>query len=478
MAQIAEDKARLLSTTEWIRRAKEDPAQWIHSHTQPLLQAHSQAIQEGIARPQDDASTNDLFRMPSHLIFSRLPVGQLFQLRCVCKVWNSVLKDPFCSIICAGVEQQEEHWFVMSHPLPYGMRLWDFKGFSSLYHTDTPFCLPLPSSSHARLSSLLGGMHCSLLPRLERPPCAGCCRPRIVSAGGLMCAFVHRPDALDDYSVIVFNCLTGSVRVLPPCLDSSYLSKGSHDDGLVGCKVYMSVDMQDSSRYYVMLTHQGAVVSTYPGSSYFEIFDSMRGSWRVACDMDSATFANSSSEVFHGDFFFLAYSALSESTLLGYHAARDLWGKVSLPTKESRDTRWECLDPIFLKHKGRLLQALPLLQAPGQDADGILLGFIVSELQFVSSKPAAWVEVARTPHHLWQGLPCMYWWHRIMAEGDIFCMTFQEAFSEGQHIAPLVYDIARDFWYVLPGSTDLGCILVHRPKLSMLAPCLEVEDET
>ncbi|KAI5069726.1 hypothetical protein GOP47_0016027 [Adiantum capillus-veneris] len=147
------------------------------------------------------STSNDAVFLPFHLIFPRLPGRQLFQLRCVCKLWNSMLPAPDITTTIMECKQQEEYWFIMSQPLPHEGRSWNFKGFSSL--DQTMFRCPLPSHSHRKLSTLRGGRHCSLMPQFEHRFYVGVARPRLVSAGGLMCAFVLKSDALEDYFVAV-----------------------------------------------------------------------------------------------------------------------------------------------------------------------------------------------------------------------------------------------------------------------------------
>eukprot|EP00250_Pteridium_aquilinum_P021927 c25263_g2_i2 orf=400-1245(+) len=281
-----------------------------------------------------------------------------------------------------------------------------------------------------------------------------------------MCAFVHKPDALDDYHVIVFNCLTGSVKVLPPLLNLHYLSTLPKSEA-VGCNMYMSIDDEDPSRYYIMVTQLDRFIPTPSATynSYFEIFDSRKGCWRVGHAMELATV---DSKVSHGDFFFRAdrWHPEHTATLLAYRAADDLWSKVSVPAGRL-DGAAGC--PIFSKYKGRLRQCLAL------SSGSAWLGFGVWELQFVSSEAATWVEVARTPHHIWKGLSCA-WEFEFMAEGNLFCMAFGDRGHQGHFQPPLVYDMAQSSWYFLPGSIDFGCISVYRPRLSLRLPHLEGEE--
>ncbi|KAI5059796.1 hypothetical protein GOP47_0026115 [Adiantum capillus-veneris] len=194
----------------------------------------------------------------------------------------------------------------MSQPLPCDEQIWNFRAFSS--QDWAFFGLPLPGCSQGKLFNLLGGMGCNLLPQLEGTFYVGRCRPRLVSEGGLMSAFVHNPEAPDDYSVIVFNCLTGWVKVLPHLQNPCYLSK---KPGLttLGCKMRMAVDNIDPSRFYILLAHEFYVGRTF----YFEVFDSRRGCWRAGPNPEAAIAG--SSKVPNADFFF----RLSGKTFLGYN---------------------------------------------------------------------------------------------------------------------------------------------------------------
>ncbi|KAI5081410.1 hypothetical protein GOP47_0004593 [Adiantum capillus-veneris] len=109
---------------------------------------------------------------------------------------------------------------------------------------------PLPNPYHSKLSSLLGtGRNFSRVPnRIEGkhhdPPLIHTLFLR--SAGGLMSAVVLRPGVEDCYDFIVFNCLTGCVKVLPPPLNPGKLSMaGSVLDGSLD----MTLDAQDPSCY-------------------------------------------------------------------------------------------------------------------------------------------------------------------------------------------------------------------------------------
>lgn len=234
----------------------------------------------------------------------------------------------------------------------------------------------------------------------------------------------------------------------------------------------MAIDDVDPARYYIMLTHK----QTFQVPAYFEIFDSRIGSWKVGCNPEVAT---ANYEVADGDFFHLqecVYSSAGTPNLFAYHAADDVWSKVAVP-KRGMD-EFGCVFTL-LKCNGRLFQAVQLKVSSHYER--ICLGFVVTELQMTSSQYAVWVEVARTPQHLWHWLPYAEWDAVIKAEGSLFYMTIGDAHLRGRFKPPLVYDIAQNNWYVLPserGTTDFGCILVHRPRLSMRMPSLADSEES
>ncbi|KAI5065490.1 hypothetical protein GOP47_0020185 [Adiantum capillus-veneris] len=441
--------ALVLSTRDWIKRAKSN----LLSGPDIGVRVGEQSCGLGRQKAEEEEpSVSNVDFLPFQLVFSRLPLRQLFQLRCVCKNWNLMLRGPaLAELDVLKTEDQEEYWFVMSQPLPCDERVWNFRAFSS--QDWAFFGLPLPGCSQGALSKLLGGIGCSLLPQLEDTFYVGRCRPRLVSAGGLMCAFVHKPEALDEYSVTVFNCLTGWVKVLPRLQDPLHLSR---KPGLttLGCNMHMAVDNQDPARYYILLTHEKYVRDT-PGKFYFEVFDSRRGCWRVGQDPKAAI---AGSKVLNADFFFRT----SGKSLLGYNVSDDVWNKVSVAPISGKSGGF----PTFLKYKGRLLQGLWLV-----GSGNICAGFAVWELRPTASEVASWVEVARTPVHLWEGISHDDWDLNIRAEGSLFYMVFEDQKLQGRFRPPLVYDIAQDRWYSLPserGSTSFGCISVLRPRLSTM----------
>ncbi|KAI5066730.1 hypothetical protein GOP47_0019354 [Adiantum capillus-veneris] len=126
----------------------------------------------------------------------------------------------------------------------------------------------------------------------------------------------------------------------------------------------------------------------------------------------------------------------------------------------------------MLKYKRRLL--VGQLLSPSVEDLHTCLGFGVWELQSTaSSKIGRWVEVARTPQHLWLPLPYSDWTYTLFTGGSFFCMVFKErdewvggVKERGCSRPPLVFDAAQNSWYFLSVETKYDCILVHQPRLS------------
>ncbi|KAI5069687.1 hypothetical protein GOP47_0015988 [Adiantum capillus-veneris] len=282
-------------------------------------------------------STLPLSTLPLHLIVHhilvRLPLRQLCQLRCVCRAWYAILSwGGSVALEKFPHEEEEEYWFVgrIKHRVPAIL--------SS--HENCIYPLPLIGN---QLLSKLGGICCSHIPVnwAWAPSPYGVA---IASAGGLICALVCPEDGSASKSeVIVFSCLTGSVKVLPRPL---------YADGLFmfmnPAMVYMAVDEQDPCRYYIMLTHTRLMVSC--DLDYFEVFDSGIGSWKEG---SWATVKSSWLDMMSGHFFHVICDFGSFTmNILAYHMATNVWSSVCEP--------FVCIEyPLYLhKYKGRLFQAL------------------------------------------------------------------------------------------------------------------------
>ncbi|KAI5062724.1 hypothetical protein GOP47_0023263 [Adiantum capillus-veneris] len=230
-----------------------------------------------------DDDDDDGLPLPAHahdLILDRLPVRNRCRMRCVCKAWNSSLQSF----------KSEEIWFVMARPPKYGPRNWRvrsyghlewrFRAYStcSLHKTEEEtseleqkafFRPPLPNPVHSTLSTLLGGRNCShVAHRLKHMDIDA---PFfhdlfLCSAGGLISAIVRRPDAAESYDFIVFNCLTGSLKVLPP---PSLSMQGPNTFYLS-----MTCNGKDLSCYYILLN------TRFLSPTSFEFFESRSAHWK------------------------------------------------------------------------------------------------------------------------------------------------------------------------------------------------------
>ncbi|MCO5611510.1 hypothetical protein L7F22_065763 [Adiantum nelumboides] len=299
-----------------------------------------------------------------------------------------------------------------------------------------------------------------------------------------MSAIVCRPGAEDCFDISVFNCLTGCVKVLPPTLNTGDVDM---QRSMLGCSLHMTLDDQDPSCYYVLITGCG-----YP--RHFEVFESRSTCWKVVDNpyvpfksgqvlRDFAATHLSSSELSVADADFWWFESVADfeesdedggedhddrhcsedslCCLLGYHARHDAWTSLLLPPTPCENV---CRGlNLFMKYRGRLLLGEKL-----EDADGTILGFGVWEVQPNSVEAGTWVEVARTPEHLHPALNSRSWDCDLSADGGLFWMTF----CNGSHRSfrpPLVFDMARNSWYSLPltkTSRKFGCICVNRPSFS------------
>lgn len=187
--------------------------------------------------------------------------------------------------------------------------------FSSSDGWDSPFWVPVAGG---KLSSYLGGLDWSCLGDNLDCPTNHC----IASAGGLICTLVRAIYGGTYHDVIVFNCFTGSVKVLSQ-------DRTLHKDPFV--LMGTTVDNRDPFHYYVMMLIREDYVSR---SFRLEVFDSRSGRWKVAYGSHSSSTIKSSTglKVAENDIFYSIYHS-SDGTLraLAYHAAEDGWSSGQVP---------------------------------------------------------------------------------------------------------------------------------------------------
>lgn len=224
-----------------------------------------------------------------------------------------------------------------------------------------------------------------------------------------MSAIVRKPHGFD---IIVFNCVTGSVEVLPPPLAGDKLSIGD------GCFFNMILDSQNPGCFMVMLTPDFK-----PG--YLEIFESRNGCWKVGRDFIHTSFP-SDLKVLDGDFFWLLSQPEGCRTrVVAYHVVHDAWSSVSVPEYPKS----------FQLHKygGRLFLILALW-----GKGGISCGFGVWKLH------------------------CY-----LYASANLFWMAPWTLKRLRSFRPPLIFDMAQMSWHSLWSekiSRKFCCILVHRPS--------------
>ncbi|MCO5580731.1 hypothetical protein L7F22_034601 [Adiantum nelumboides] len=425
------------------------------------------------ASGNDAGADDDWSVLPPHaldLVLDRLPARQRCRMRTVCSAWNSLL--PLS-------QPSQELWFVMVRPSPPDsiQEKWRFRAFSScsleedgLEGQNCFFRPPFPNPHHSKLSSFLGGRYCSGVARRlkgSEPPFF--LDLLLHSAGGLMSAMVCRLDAKDSYDFIVFNCLTGCVKVLPPPLNGKKLwLEGSFMLGHLS----MTHDGQNPGSYYILLIQDPRI------PVYFEIFESKSACWKAVYNpflpFQSgqllrnfvSTHSSSVRSVVDADFWWWEVSSDSDQyCLLAYHARYDAWTSLLLPLDPCENVVTGVVEPCFAKYERRLLLGLPLV-----GMDGAILGFGVWQLKLTSMEAGTWVEVARTPEYLCPSLDPKAWSCELFADGGLFWMTFGKLRNYRSFRPPLVFDMAQNSWYSLPwtrSSRKYGCIFVHRPSFNI-----------
>ncbi|KAI5060532.1 hypothetical protein GOP47_0024952 [Adiantum capillus-veneris] len=199
---------------------------------------------------------DDGLPLPAHahdLILDRLPVRNRRRMWCVCKAWNSFLQSF----------KSEEIWFVMARPPKYGPRNWRVSSYGHLEWRFRAYSTCSLHKTEEETSEL--EQKAFFRPPLPNPVLCLTGWPQLLSRG-LISAIVRRPDAAESYDFIVFNCLTGSVKVLPP---PSLSMQGPNTFYLS-----MTRNGKDPSCYYILLN----TCFLFPTS--FEFFESRSACWK------------------------------------------------------------------------------------------------------------------------------------------------------------------------------------------------------
>lgn len=393
-----------------------------------------------------------------------LPLRQRVQALCVCKAWNSILRD---SVVAEVEGLQKAPWLLMAQY--FKETGWELMAYKT---TDAEPCL-LPSG-HEAFGALVGGTGGLLM---------GCkCysedflldlyRPRLASSGGLMCALLTSDRGHVNGNVVVFNCLTGSVETLPPPLrpDLLFSRLDLYSDtvypGPCPCNAYMAVDDLDPTRYYIMLTPVREFCRHYFNTEkrHMEVFDSKIWGWT---DVTIPGRVPVQTNVWDADFFFIYEYSATMPYLAAYSVAHDVWSfQQQLPLDHSRFK--DDGETVFIhKFEGRIFLAIHLSSKPH--------GFCIWEVRQrqTAFRDAMWVEVASTPPHISSDIrnrtkDC-YVDCGLQACGSCFYfIIYVDGFSV-REIPPLVFDIASDSWYFLPlkeWRSNYYCALVHQPSLS------------
>ncbi|MCO5592289.1 hypothetical protein L7F22_046289 [Adiantum nelumboides] len=186
----------------------------------------------------------------------------------------------------------------------------------------------------AKLSSLLGGLEWTHLGDNSECPSTHF----IASADGLICTIVKAMRSGTDFDFVVFNWLTGSMKVLPtPASQHSTLT-------FPFFKIQMAIDNQNPCRYNVMVIKSHLLWDYTDSMVPIEVFDSESGSWKVASSPTNKLL--SGLKMVDGDLFNSFYHASSGMMdVLVYYAAEDVWSIVKVPLscndpREIEDFRW------------------------------------------------------------------------------------------------------------------------------------------
>lgn len=403
-----------------------------------------------------------------------LPLRQRVQALCVCKAWNHILWD---SVAAEMEEMQKGPWLLMAqYCKETGWELLAYKNTGALAQ---PCLLP---SGHDAFGACVGGTK-----SVTNGLLMGCrCHsedlfwdldmPRLASSGGLMCGLLTADADHVNGNVVVFNCLTGFVKTLPPPLRSDLLFSGRdlyNDTGYLPCPchTYMAVDDLDSKRYYIMLTHVREYCECYLSTNdrHMEVFDSKIGSWtdvtipgKFEVSVDAY-----SRHVWDGNFFFI-YKRTNFNVrlqvnvyLAAYSVVHDKWSMQPLPVDCSRD-----IESFFIhKFEGRIFLAIHSRE---------LHGFRIWEVR-QTSRAAMWVEIACTPPQISSDIKNRTKDYKngfqsgLLAGGSCFYfIVYVDGFSV-REIPPLVFDMSNNSWYFLPAKewcSNFYGILVHQPSLS------------
>lgn len=403
-------------------------------------------------------------RLPLELIVERLPLRQHVQMLCVCKAWNHMLRD---SVTAELEEIQKGPWLFMGgYFRGTGWELMAYRITGSLL---TQVCL-MPSG-HEALGGINGSYKLSLMGCQCDEWLSDFFLPRMASSGGLMCCLLSADAHHVNGVVAVFNCVTSSLKMLPPPLCSGLLFPRRDlykygTDVPCPCHIYMAVDDLNPKRYYIMLTRVREYCCHYFSSTdrHMEVFDSKIGGWEDAsipidrweCDTIDEFFP---SHVWDGNFFFIYEDTSQDTTmyLAAYHVESDVWSMQLVPIYRNMHA---CYGAFTIhKFEGRLFFA-------SEPTDRF--GFRIWEVRQTASRAAEWVEIACTPPQISRDIE-INTSNVLLAGGScFFLITHKNGFST-HGSPPLVFDMANNSWYFLPVKEWLSGyrgVLVHQPSLS------------
>lgn len=223
----------------------------------------------------------------------------------------------------------------------------------------------------------------------------------MASAGGLICTIVHMHyprhryemhchdrniiNDLRDYTVLVFNPLNGSVKVLPSPkrpISTLFPSMSTHmlvDPNLLSYKVFLQSN--DVCRFSL------------------QVYDSLEGSW-TSKDPPSVRSCTPYGTA-HAD---LHFWDNAHKTIYGYHVYADRWSKVLFNTEgkglfSRENLTWfaNFESPCIMAYKGRLIFALIIWKMLKTHSTG----FVVYELQVSKDGyPLHWEKIAQTPEQM------------------------------------------------------------------------------
>lgn len=436
------------------------------------------------ARGEENYEAAGFGALPGHLqsmILALLPLHKVFELRMVCRSWNSLLRSR--SIVDNCLEKAGG-WFVMTRkwrgatPLcakyffayvPSQQRFFALPGFEC--HQNIVSCLGLgavcmgESKGVVGIPSALGygisaadGLLCSVANPLLQPHDKY--RPPHTYNGKVayqqyLAAHVFN---LACYSVVVFNPFTGAFWQLP---EPSKLDRCLRKSNRVRISMFNQHNNGDN-HYFVVLYDQ------HQQYDHMEFYDSKSGSWKIG--QARSTAQSCSNSLPRGNLFYYEDDA---GWFFAYDVQADTWSRIQVlshpPMPDGRGFHCFPCNGKVIQSGECILLAAPLFRKKQFRGFGVWK----LELSNITQEKACWKLLSRSPAEVWKPnrqhvaptdsrLGCDY---SFVTSGKLLCMTWEAH----EPFVPIVYDLVLDYWFNLPsylGSYDYVCLLYFQPSLN------------